>query len=68
MKVYKSIESVKAMQSIRESINSPNILDIIWTVDGHPVDIDLQTIEDFALTGLNNCDFITSEYYKRGIR
>ena len=64
-KIYIPIEDVEIMQLIRSRVNKPFIGDIVWTKRGKPVNIDLKVIEDWILTGLNNCDFITSHAYKR---
>jgi len=69
-KIYIPIEDVMIMQAIRDRINKPDLLDIVWTKKGKPLEIPQKIIEDFHLTGLNNCDFITSNYYQsqRGYR
>jgi predicted ATP-grasp superfamily ATP-dependent carboligase len=59
-----AIEEIREMQKRRNEINKLDLCDIIWTENNEEVKIDSKVIEDFELTGLNNIDFITSNYYK----
>ena len=55
-------EEVMRIQRERHAINELNFRDIIWTYQGQPIDIPVQTLDEFEICGLNNVDFVTSNY------
>lgn len=57
------VKYVKWLDKERRKINSIPLKDIIWTSSGKKLHIPQEIVEHFGLTGLNNCDFITSGYY-----
>lgn len=57
-----AVEEVLRIHKERWVINKPDFLDIVWTYKGKPLDIPRQLLEDFNLCGLNNMDFITSNF------
>lgn len=61
-KIKIAVEDVMRIQKERRAINSLNFADIIWTYRGKPIKCSKQKRDDFGLCGLNNMDFITSNY------
>jgi len=61
-KIFKIERVLELLNEIKE-INQCNLENIIWTKDSIAIDIPLAVIEDFAYMGLNNIDFILSEFY-----
>jgi hypothetical protein len=59
-----SIESIRAMEEFRKSINTVQIHEIEWTLGGRVIEIDPHLIDEFEFTGLSNIDFITTGAYK----
>ncbi|MDB4430900.1 hypothetical protein N9137_00750 [Pseudomonadales bacterium] len=59
-----SIEYILHLMEERAKINSLDLNEIVFTENGQPVDIPQELIEKFLYTGLNNMDFISSQYYK----
>jgi hypothetical protein len=57
-----AVEDVMRIAKERWAINKLRFEDIIWTYQGKPLDISTKLSEDFAMIGLNNCDFITSNF------
>ena len=61
-----SIEYIRWIQEERAKINRIDLKDIVFFENGKVVDIPQKVIDDFAFTGLNNIDFIWSDFYKKG--
>jgi len=59
------LEEIRELVKRRKEINSIPLEKIEWFEDGKPVKIDKRIVENFLITGLNNIDFITSNYYLR---
>ena len=59
-KIEVAVEEVIRIHKERLAINSLNFSDIVWTYQGKPLDLPNKLLEDFAVCGLNNMDFITS--------
>ena len=57
------LEEVRDIMKRRKRINNIPLQEIEWFENGKKIEIDLDTIDDFLFTGLNNIDFITSGYY-----
>lgn len=55
-------EEVMRIQRERWATNKHKFRDIVWTYQGKPIDIPRKLREDFDLCGLNNMDFITSNF------
>jgi len=62
-----AVEDVWQMQDERGRINRARLDEIIWTLDGKELTIKPEIIEHFESTGLNNCDFITTNYWRQGV-
>jgi len=62
MKKEIAVEEVMRIHEGRWAINKLDFSDIVWTYQGKVLDIPKQLLEDFELCGLNNCDFITSNF------
>jgi len=67
-KIKINIEEIFEIEERRRTINRLDLMDITFTLNGEPVNIDPRIKEEFAATGLNNIDFITSNYYLKGIK
>ncbi len=65
MKHLIQIEEIKKLKKRLLEINNLNLLDIIFTENGNPVEINENVLNEFKFTGLNNTDFIDSEFYKQ---
>ncbi|CAG7581206.1 MAG: hypothetical protein SLAVMIC_00727 [uncultured marine phage] len=65
-KVSISIEEIQELHKRMREINSHDLSDIEFTEDGIPIDIDPKIIEQFKFCGLNNKDFIMTDFYKSG--
>ena len=61
-----SIEFVKWLAEQRNKINSVTLSKIEWYEHGKPANLDQSIMEDFEIIGLNNTDFITSGFYRKG--
>jgi hypothetical protein len=57
------IEEIFELYERIANINRPDFMDIEFCSDGVPLNINPKIKEQFLLTGLNNMDFITSNYY-----
>ena len=57
-----AVEEVMRIQKERLAINKLNFSDIVWTYAGKPLEIPQKLLDDFELCGLNNMDFITSNF------
>ena len=55
-----AIEDVLRALEERARINAIDLESIEWTLAGEVVEIDKTIVSDFALTGLNNIDFIST--------
>jgi len=62
-----NIEEIFEIYDRRKIINNFDLMDIEFCVDGKPIEIDPKVKKEFEFTGLNNIDFITSNYYLRKI-
>ena len=60
------IEHIKYLQEERIKINREQLKDIEFYENGVKVDISPSIIENFGFIGLNNTDFIETDYYKTG--
>ncbi len=58
-------ELLKAVEYLR-SINRVDLKDLIFTENGIPVELDPIKVKEGSFIGLNNVDFITTEYYING--
>lgn len=65
MKTQIAIEDIYEIHAKRVEINRLSLDEIEWTYDGKVINIDTDTIREFAFTGLNNFDFILSNYYEK---
>jgi len=62
-----NIEDILDAQSKRNQINSLDIKDIEWYLDGEKITISDDTLEEWRFTGLSNTDFVNfciPEIYK----
>ena len=59
------IEYVMYLIEERNKINSLNLEEIEFYFGNKKLDIPEEVIEEFMFTGLNNTDFIVTEYYER---
>jgi hypothetical protein len=59
-----AVEYIKWLQDQRNKINSENLKDIEFYENSMKLDIPTKVFDEFELTGLNNCDFILSGFYK----
>ncbi len=59
------IEAIIDIKNYLNSINKTDLNDLELYSKHKKIDIDQEAIEEFKFTGLNNVDFITSEFYKR---
>ena len=66
-KIRISVESVRDMLDTRAEINHPVLSRIQWTLDSDDLEISEGVIGAFQLTGLNNCDFISTNAWKKGV-
>ncbi len=53
-----NIEEILDAQSTRNQINSLDIKEIEWYLDGEKVTISDETLEEWRFTGLSNTDFV----------
>ena len=61
-----NVETIEFLEHLRKDINTPLLSDIEFYQNDKPINIPKEYVEEFDLTGLNNMDFITSGFYKRG--
>lgn len=66
MKIKVHIEEIIGMHIRKSQINSVRLDDIEFYEDGQKIDIPEKAINSFELTGLNNVDFILTNYYLLG--
>ena len=59
------IEAIIDIKNYLNSINKTDLNDIELYSQHRKIDIDQETIDEFKYAGLNNVDFIISEFYKR---
>ena len=57
------IERIHALKAELNKINSVDIADITFMENGEPVKIDADLLEKWRFVGLNNADFISTDYY-----
>ena len=60
------IEEILELKKRFREINSQDLTNLKFSLNDKEVVIDPKFIEEFRFTGLNNIDFITSEFYKYG--
>jgi len=61
------IADIKDAKEFLNVINSIDLNDIQFQDENDkPIVIDQKIIDDFKFTGLSNCDFILTEFYKTG--
>ena len=60
------IEEIMRIHDRLGEINSEDLSNIVFTLNGEEVDINPKHIKDFKFVGLNNVDFIRTEFYKNG--
>jgi hypothetical protein len=61
-----SIEEILELRERLREINALPLDDITFIENGEELEIDKTIVADFKFTGLNNCDFITTNFYKVG--
>lgn len=59
-----AVEYIKWLQEERAKINRVPLEEIEFFENGMKLDIPKEIIEKFDFTGLNNIDFIWSDFYK----
>ena len=59
-----AVEEVLRIHRERWNINKLGFRDIMWTYQGRPLDIPVDQLDNWYFTGLNNMDFITSNYLR----
>ncbi len=57
-----AVEEIIRMTQERKAVLEHDFMDIAWTYKGKPLDVPHKLRENFYTTGLNNIDFITSDY------
>ena len=62
MKVRIAVEEVMRIHEERWAINRHEFRDIVWTYKGIPLNIPKRLLDDFGFCGLNNMDFVTSDF------
>ncbi len=62
-KIKIDIEDIFEIQERRRNINKLDFADIEFCSNGKPLNIDPKVREEFSFIGLDNMDFITSNYY-----
>lgn len=62
-KIKIDIEDIFEICERRKTINDLDLADIEFCSKGVPLDINPKVRDEFSFTGLNNIDFITSNYY-----
>lgn len=62
-----NIEELKELQAKINHINSCPFHMIEWYENGQKLDIPRQTIDDWHFTGMTNCSFIATSFYKEPI-
>lgn len=63
-KLTLDIDELKKALSLIARINMLDIADITFVEGEEELDIPKKVVEEFKFTGLNNIDFIKTEYYK----
>lgn len=61
------ISEIWDMVNRQREINRQDLTNIDFVDDnGKVIKVDKKIVDEFRFCGLNNCDFITSEFYKTG--
>ena len=60
------IEEILRLKERLREINDQDLNHITFTENGQKLEINPKHIDEFLFTGLNNVDFITTEFYKHG--
>ena len=63
-----SVEYVMWLQKEVSKINRCDLYDLIIWEGSKKVELSKELLDSFAMTGLNNMDFITSNYYKKEVK
>lgn len=63
-----NVERILELKKELRLINEQHLHDIDFYKDGEKLNIDSSIIDDFSYVGLNNVDFITSNYYLDGLK
>lgn len=63
-----AIEYIRWLQQERIRINKASIRDIEFYENGMVVEVDPACIDEFEFTGLNNTDFIITDFYQQQSR
>ena len=58
------VEESRQLKSRLREINSLRFGDIDWHENGQPINTHPQVVDDWKLVGMNNADFIDTEFYK----
>jgi predicted ATP-grasp superfamily ATP-dependent carboligase len=64
-KIKIDIREILQISERRRQINRLNLEDIEFYDGDKKLDIDKKIVEEFEFIGLNNVDFITTDYYLR---
>ncbi len=67
-KVKIDIERIKALKKELSDFNKLRLQDIEFYENGKKLDIKSELVKEFEFIGLNNVDFIMTEFYKEGFR
>jgi len=57
------IERIYELKAELNKINSADIKDIVFLEGGKPIEVDSALLDTWAIVGLNNTDFITTDFY-----
>ena len=66
MKTIIRAEEIKEIRDRLREINKLDLMDITFTENGKPIEVEKSLLDKFKFTGLNNTDFIDSEFYLDG--
>lgn len=59
-----NVEEVRALKARLREINRVPIEQIEWHEGGQKLELDPDLVADWSFMGMNNADFIDTEYYK----
>lgn len=63
-----AVEEVRRLKARLREINALDLKDIVWTEDGKEVEVPPARLEEWRFIGMNNADFIDTNYYTEGFR
>jgi len=66
-KIAIEVEEVCRLKARLREINALDLKDIVWTEEGTPVEVPAKWVEEWRFTGMNNADFIDTDFYKDGL-